>query len=393
MTFAGLPTSPTTITLDGNQSAAALNFNVSGSNGYALSSGSGGALTLGTSTGASITVISGTNLISAPLILAGSATISLSDGTELAITGDISESPIDSGFSVALSGGGTLVLSGSNSYTGSTDVDAGTVCVTEASALPDGTALTIGAAGVFIFDPSAIGAVPLADADGNHRRQTVAAVPEPGIAGLLAAAVALVVPSLGGFRRKAGRPRRARFYARRVAGRHPIIGILIALLLPAVQAVAERAAHACGNNLQTDRAGASWLSRGEPVLSDGTALKGYPDGTSPAPSGQSPRHRAIPPGMFAMILPYLEQDALYRSLRMDLAIDEDVNVALGKTIIPMYLCPSSNHVYGLQKAPHSLPLADPSMQFAVIDYNGLNGANRLFRPRPARPVAGPRWLR
>ena len=134
VTFAGLPTSPTTITLDGNQSAAALNFNVSGSNGYALSPGSGGALTLGTSTGASITVISGTNLISAPLILAGSATISLSDGTELAITGDISESPIDSGFSMALSGGGTLVLSGSNSYTGSTDVDAGTLCVTEASA-------------------------------------------------------------------------------------------------------------------------------------------------------------------------------------------------------------------------------------------------------------------
>ena len=67
----------------------------------------------------------------------------------------------------------------------------------------------------------------------------------------------------------------------------------------------------------------------------GTALKGYPDGTSP---------NAIPasllntgpyrPGVFAMILPYLEQEALYQSLRMDLAIDEDVNVALGKTMIP-----------------------------------------------------------
>ena len=67
---------------------------------------------------------------------------------------------------------------------------------------------------------------------------------------------------------------------------------------------------------------------------------GYPDGTSPD---------AIPvrllntgpyrPGAFAMILPYLDQDALYRSLQMDLAIDEDVNVALGKTMIPTYLCP------------------------------------------------------
>jgi prepilin-type processing-associated H-X9-DG protein len=89
--------------------------------------------------------------------------------------------------------------------------------------------------------------------------------------------------------------------------------------------------------------------------------------------------------VFAVILPYLEQEALYESLRMDLAIDEDVNVTLGKTIIPLYLCPSSEHTYGLQKAPHSEPLADPSMQFAVIDYNGLNGVNRLFT---AAPIAG-----
>ena len=86
-----------------------------------------------------------------------------------------------------------------------------------------------------------------------------------------------------------------------------------------------------------------------------------------------------------MILPYLDQDSLYQSLRMDLAIDEDVNVALGKKMIPTYLCPSAVHVYGLQKAPHSMPLADPTMQFAVIDYNGLNGADRLF---PAAPAAG-----
>ncbi len=84
-----------------------------------------------------------------------------------------------------------------------------------------------------------------------------------------------------------------------------------------------------------------------------------------------------------MILPYLDQDALYLSLRMDLAIDENANVALGKTIIPTYLCPSSNHVYGLQKAPHSMPLADPSMQFAVIDYNGMNGADQLFAAAPS----------
>ena len=48
----------------------------------------------------------------------------------------------------------------------------------------------------------------------------------------------------------------------------------------------------------------------------------------------------------------------------------------------MYLCPSSDHRYGLEKAPHSKPLTDPTMQFAVIDYNGLNGVNRLFTAAP-----------
>src|SRR5262249_7529569 len=34
------------------------------------------------------------------------------------------------------------------------------------------------------------------------------------------------------------------------------------------------------------------------------------------------------------------------------------------------------------KAPHSAPLADPSVQLAIIDYNGLNGAMPLFPGGP-----------
>ncbi len=159
-----------------------------------------------------------------------------------------------------------------------------------------------------------------------------------------------------------------------------IVGILIALVLPAVQAARESARRiGCCNNLHQIGLALHHFNDANRHFPVGTALKGYPDGTNPT---------AIPvtllptgpyrPGMFAMILPYLEQKVLYDSLRLDLAIDEDVNVALGKTMIPPYLCPSSNHSYGLQKAPHSLPLADPSMQFAVIDYNSLNGVYPLF---------------
>ena len=161
-----------------------------------------------------------------------------------------------------------------------------------------------------------------------------------------------------------------------------IIGILIALLLPAVQAAREAARRiACCNNLKQIGLALQGFHEAKKCFPVGTALKGYPNGTSPPVNLLS--SGPYRPGVFAMILPYLEQDALYRSLRMDLAIDEDVNVALGKTIIPIYLCPSSDHIYGLQKAPHSLPLADSSMRFAVIDYNGLNGANRLFSAAPS----------
>ena len=74
---------PITVTLDGNQSAGALVFNVSGSNGYTLSQGTGGALTLGTSAGASITVLSGTHIHLRPVVLAGSLAVSTTGGGSL----------------------------------------------------------------------------------------------------------------------------------------------------------------------------------------------------------------------------------------------------------------------------------------------------------------------
>ena len=164
-----------------------------------------------------------------------------------------------------------------------------------------------------------------------------------------------------------------------------VIGLLIALLLPAVQSAREAGRRvACGNNLRQIGLALHAFHEANECFPIGTALQGYPDGTSPDAIPAS-RLNTGPyrPGLFAMILPYLEQDTLCQNLRMDLAIDEDVNVALGRTIIATYLCPSCNHVYGLQKAPHSLPLANPSMQFAVIDYNGMNGADQLFAGAPA----------
>ncbi len=180
VTFPDTPSTPTTVTLDGNQSAGGLVFDVSGTNGYTLSQGTGGgALTLGTSAGASITVVSGTHSISAPVVLAGSLAVSMSDGGSLQL-GNVSQDTTVSALS--LSGDGQLILSGTDNYTGGTMVSGGTLYVTNSSALADGTSLTVGAGGVFIFDPSVIGAgSPLAVPAGG-----IAAVPEPGTLGLFA---------------------------------------------------------------------------------------------------------------------------------------------------------------------------------------------------------------
>ena len=57
--------------------------------------------------------------------------------------------------SLTQAGIGALILSGSNDYSGGTTVNAGTLYVTNSDALPDGTSLTVGPGGTFVFDPSA----------------------------------------------------------------------------------------------------------------------------------------------------------------------------------------------------------------------------------------------
>jgi fibronectin-binding autotransporter adhesin len=85
---------------------------------------------------------------------------------------------------------GTLVLGGANTYSGGTDVNAGTLVIDSTSALPDGSSLFVGqgASSDFTFAPVAGGgASPAAVSAG------FAAVPEPGTLALLAAAVGAAV--------------------------------------------------------------------------------------------------------------------------------------------------------------------------------------------------------
>ena len=90
-------------------------------------------------------------------------------GDKLTITGAIRGSG-----GLEMMGPGTLILSGTNSYSGNTTVDGGTLILASQTALLNGSRLTIGANAMSIF--------------GDCPPQTTAAVPEPSTLLLLAVA-------------------------------------------------------------------------------------------------------------------------------------------------------------------------------------------------------------
>ena len=182
--FSGTPTAPITLTLDGTQSVAAVVFNTAGSNGYTLSPGTGGVLST-----QQITVEAGKQRISAPISLPGNLDVAPAAGSTLQISGNISESV--AGSSLSLDDAGTLILSGSNGYTGGTFVNDGTLDVQAAAALPQGSALSVGTGAASLFgSPNGgpmIGGGSVALSGGN-----LPAVPEPGTFALLAAGVGVI---------------------------------------------------------------------------------------------------------------------------------------------------------------------------------------------------------
>jgi chondroitin AC lyase len=126
---------------------------------------------------------------SRPIIIGSGATATLdTQAGKMTVMGAIS----GTGGAVMKQGSGTLVLSGSNSYTGGTIVEAGTLVVTAAGALPAGTSLTIGAGATSFFAPAVPGP-SLADSPAIAAPASPTAsaepVPEPGTWALLIAAV------------------------------------------------------------------------------------------------------------------------------------------------------------------------------------------------------------
>jgi fibronectin-binding autotransporter adhesin len=122
-------------TLDGSPTIDSLTFNVGG---VGIAPGSGGTLTIAAS-GTAISVATGlgavTETISSNVAMGSSQTWTVGDAaSSLVVSGNVS----GSGENLTKAGNGTLVLSGVNSYSGTTSVLAGNLSIQSADAL-DGT--------------------------------------------------------------------------------------------------------------------------------------------------------------------------------------------------------------------------------------------------------------
>ena len=119
-----------TVNLDASRTLYALTFsNTAGS--YTLSRSTGDSssfLTLSNSNGMVVSD-TGNNTIAVPVTLAGNVSFSPTAGSTLTVSGAISQSPSGTSRTLTVSGGGTLVLSGSNTYTGATAVNSGNLAV------------------------------------------------------------------------------------------------------------------------------------------------------------------------------------------------------------------------------------------------------------------------
>jgi len=138
-----------------------------------------------------------------------------------------------------------------------------------------------------------------------------------------------------------------------------IIAVLIGLLLPAIQKVREAAGRmSCGNNLKQI----------------GLALHSYHDANGSFPPG------AIRNGVCCdtpsgatwtiFILPYLEQDSLYKRYDFTQANEHPANAFVRQSFVKVYTCPSDMNANVLEK-PESGPGA--GLPYATGSYRAVSG--------------------
>ena len=181
-----------------------------------------------------------------------------------------------------------------------------------------------------------------------------------------------------------------------------IIAILVGLLLPAVQKVREAAARAqCQNNMKQMGLAVHNFEGVYGVVMPGR-LDTYQGGLVPQiPGGNTPNIR-VGPGTF--MLPFIEQDALYRLYRFDKDWIASENQAVITVPLKVWICPSSPEQFNRQDfgtfaatgGYGNNTVTGARLSAASSDYTVINGYNTaslttgVFAPpnNPVDPVPG-----
>jgi prepilin-type N-terminal cleavage/methylation domain-containing protein/prepilin-type processing-associated H-X9-DG protein len=149
-----------------------------------------------------------------------------------------------------------------------------------------------------------------------------------------------------------------------------IIGVLVALLLPAVQAAREAARRSqCANNMKQLA-----LS----IANYESAKKAVPENVRP--SGTTfDLNSYITIGWMQGILPYIDQGALFARINQKLPSLKDQNLIAARTVVVNFLCPSDMTNEGGLMAKRSDYFASganyDSQPLAVTNYRACSGSN------------------
>jgi prepilin-type N-terminal cleavage/methylation domain-containing protein/prepilin-type processing-associated H-X9-DG protein len=170
-----------------------------------------------------------------------------------------------------------------------------------------------------------------------------------------------------------------------------IIAILIGLLLPAVQKVREAAARAqCQNNLKqiglamhNFESAYSWFP---PARID--AAPGFPvrEFNVPAPATGTISHSIL-----TLLLPYIEQEPLFRQYNFQVSFSDPLNATAVATQVKTFICPSTPDQNRIATGNAPSSTAAPRWLTACTDYavaNGMNGRLGLAPFNLIPPISG-----